>query len=337
MLEAAHLLEPKTVNGTVQEPIEGVSMLYTFKAPKAESPHKTQYFDFGNRAIYSDGWFAGTIHKAPWETQPRAKLQDDKWELYHTRSDFSLSNDLASSNPDKLKQMQALFLSEAVKYRVLPLDDRSFERGNREVVGGPDLMGKRSSLTLGAGMTGMTDNAFINIRNRSYSVTAEVDIPKGGANGVIIAQGGRFGGWRLYLKEGKPTYCYNFLGLNQYRVSALHALGPGKATIRMDFAYDGGSMGKGGTAALLVNGQKVASGRIERTQPIGFSFDETTGVGLDDSTPVSTDYKEGENSFTGKIEKVVIEVQQMTPARLLKRRRLKRRALSEEQYLTRTR
>jgi hypothetical protein len=327
VLEAAKLPQPKSVDGIKQEPIEGVSMLYTFQSAKAESPHKTQYFEiFGNRAIYSDGWFAGTVHKAPWETQPRAKLQDDKWELYDTRSDFSLSNDLAASNPEKLKELQALFLSEAIKYRVLPIDDRSFERGNPEVVGRPDLMGKRTSLTLGDGMTGMTDNTFINIRNRSHSVTADVDIPQGGANGVIIAQGGRFGGWSLYLKDGKPTYCYNFVGLNEYKVSGPDALGPGKATIRMDFAYDGGGMGKGGTATLSVNGTKVASGRIERTQPTGFSFDETTGVGIDESTPVTTDYKEGDNTFTGKILKVVVEVQPMSAAQAADEKKVEKEA-----------
>lgn len=313
VLEATGLPAPKSVNGVVQEPIEGVSMLYTFRNPRAESPHKTQYFEiFGNRGIYSDGWFAGTVHKAPWETKPRARLQDDKWELYDTRNDFSLSNDLSASNPEKLKQMQAIFMEEAIKYRVLPIDDRSFERGNPEAVGRPDLMGKRASLTLGAGMTGMTDSVFINIRNRSHTVTANVDIPKGGANGVIVAQGGRFGGWSLYLKDGKPTYCYNFLGLSEYKVSAPDALPPGKATIRMEFAYDGGGMGKGGTVTILVNGTKMASGRVERTEPTGFSFDETAGVGIDESTPVSTDYKEGDNAFTGKIDKVVIEVQPMS-------------------------
>jgi hypothetical protein len=210
--------------------------------------------------------------------------------------------------------MEALFLKEAIKYRVLPIDDRSFERGNAEAVGRTDLMGKRTSLTLSSGMTGMTDNVFINVRNRSSSITADVDIPRGGANGVILAQGGRFGGWSLYLKDGKPTYCYNFLGLKQYKASAPHALAPGKVTIRLEFAYDGGGVGKGGTATLLVNRQKVASGRIERTQPTGFSFDETAGVGIDDSTPVSTDYKEGDNAFTGKILKVVVEVQPVTAA-----------------------
>jgi len=280
-------------------------MLYTFKEPT----RKTQYFEiFGNRAIYSDGWFAGTVHKAPWEAKPRGAVQDDKWELYDTRRDFSLSSDLAASNTEKLKEMKDLFLAEAVKYRVLPLDDRSFERGNPQVVGRPDLMGKRTSLTLTSGMTGMTDNVFINTRNRSFSVTADVDIPQGGADGVILAQGGRFGGWSLYLRDGAPTYYYNFLGLSQYRVSGPQALSPGKATIRVDFAYDGGGVGKGGTATMLVNGKKVASGRIERTQPTGFSFDEIAGVGVDESTPVSNEYKERDNAFTGKIEKVVVDI-----------------------------
>jgi arylsulfatase len=246
-----------------------------------------------------------------YETQPRAKLQDDKWELYHTRNDFSLSNDAAASNPAKLKEMQTLFMSEAAKYRVLPIDDRSFERGNPEAVGRPDLMGNRTSLALSSGMTGMTDNVFINVRNRSFSITAAVDIPSSGANGVILAQGGRFGGWSLYIKDSKPTYYYNFLGLEQYRVASPEVLPPGKSTIRVDFAYDGGGVGKGGTATVLVNGAKKASGRVERTQPTGFSFDETAGVGVDESTPVSDEYEERANSFTGTIEKVVVDVQPM--------------------------
>jgi hypothetical protein len=309
VLEAAHLPEPTSVNGTVQSPIEGVSMLYTFENPKAESPHKTQYFEImGNRGIYHDGWFAGTIHRAPWEQHPRRKLQDDIWELYDTRTDFSLVNDLAAANPAKLKEMQDLFIEEAIKNRVLPLDDRTLERLNPASAGRPDLMGDRTSLTLSEGMAGMSENVFINVKNRSLSVTADLQIPQGGANGVILAQGGRFGGWSFYLKDGKPTYCYNFLGLQQYKVSAPQALAPGKATIRMNFDYDGGGIGKGGTVTILVNGVKVASGRVERTQGMVFSADETADVGLDGATPVTNDYKEGDNSFTGKIFKVVVGV-----------------------------
>jgi arylsulfatase len=169
-------------------------------------------------------------------------------------------------------------------------------------------MGERTSLTLSEGMVGMSENVFINIKNRSLSITADVEIPEGGANGVIIAQAGRFGGWSLYLKDGKPTYTYNFLGLQQFKVSAPDALSAGKATVRMNFDYDGGGIGKGGIATILVNGEKVASGRIERTQGMLFSADEGAGVGLDDATPVTSDYKERDNSFTGKIFKLVIEV-----------------------------
>ena len=309
VLEAASLPEPKIVNGTVQSPIEGVSMVYSFDKPDAKSTHKTQYFEIlGNRGIYQNGWFAGTIHRAPWEGKPRADLKDDKWELYDTTKDFSLANDLVAANPAKLKQLQGVFMEEAIKNRVLPIDDRLFERINAASAGRPDLMGDRTSLTLSEGMVGMSENVFINIKNRSLSITADVEIPQGGANGVIIAQAGRFGGWSLYLKDGKPTYCYNFLGLQEFKVSAPQALAAGKATIRMNFDYDGGGIGKGGTATILVNGEKVASGRIEHTQAMGFSADETAGVGVDDATPVTTDYKERDNAFTGKILKVTVDV-----------------------------
>ncbi len=309
VLEAARLPEPKSVNGIAQSPIEGVSMLYTFDQSDAKSTHKTQYFEImGNRAIYHDGWFAGTIHRAPWEQLPRRKLQEDIWELYDARNDFSLVNDLAASNPKKLKELQNLFMNEASKYRVLPIDDRVLERLNPASAGRPDLMGERTSLTLSEGMVGLSENAFINIKNRSFSISADLLIPNSGANGVILAQAGRFGGFSLYLKEGKPTFVYNFLGLQEYKVSAPDAVAAGKANVRMNFDYDGSGAGKGGMANILVNGQKVASGRIERTQGMIFSADETAGVGMDDATPVTTDYKERDNSFTGKILKVVIDV-----------------------------
>jgi len=315
VLEAAKLPEPRSVNGTVQKPIEGVSMVYTFDNAQAKSTHKSQYFEiFGNRAIYHDGWFAGTIHRAPWEMQPRRPLLQDIWELYDTRNDFSLVNDLAKTNPKKLKEMQEVFIKEAIKYRVLPIDDRIVDRVNAATAGRPDLMAGRTSLTLSAGMDSMSENVFINIKNRSISITADVEIPEGGANGVILAQGGRFGGWSLYLKDGKPVYCYNFLGLQEFKVAATQAVAPGKATIRMNFDYDGGGLGKGGTASILVNGANVASGRIEHTQPMIFSADETAGVGVDDATPVTSDYKERDNAFTGKILKVVIDVKPMGEA-----------------------
>jgi arylsulfatase len=312
VLDAARLPEPKSVNGTVQSPLEGVSMMYTFDAAKAEGRHKTQYFEiFGNRAIYGDGWFAGTVHRAPWESKPRAELLEDTWELYDTRADFSLANDLATQNPAKLKEMQDLFMKEAVKYRVLPIDDRFLERINAKMVGRPDLMGDRTSLTLHAGMKGMSENVFLNIKNRSLTITADVDIPQGGANGVIIAQGGRFGGWSLYMKGSRPIYVYNFLGIQRYTVAAAQAVPAGKATIRFEFAYDGGGLAKGGLGTIYVNDKKVAEGRIERTQPMIFSADETADVGEDDATPVTEDYKAYDNKFTGKIVKVKLDIGEM--------------------------
>ena len=309
ILEATGLPEPKSVNGTVQTPIEGVSMSYTFDDGKAQSRRKVQYFEmFGNRAIYADGWFAGTIHRAPWDAQPRAALLEDKWELYDTRSDFSLANDLAAQNPAKLKELQALFMTEAVKYKVLPIDDRGIERLNPKLAGRPDLMGDRTSLTLHAGMTGMSENAFINVKNRSVTITADLVIPAGGANGVVVAQGGRFGGWSLYLKAGKPAYTYNFLGLKRITISAKQPIPAGKATVRMEFAYDGGGLAKGGLVSLFVDGKKVGGGRLERTQPMAFSIDDAADVGMDEGTPVIEDYQPRDTKFTGTIQKVVISV-----------------------------
>ncbi len=310
VLEVAGLPFPRSVNGTPQRPFEGVSFAYTFDDPRAKDRHTTQYFEItGNRALYHDGWLARTIHRAPWERVPRATLDKDVWELYDTRADFSLSNDLAAREPDRLKQLQALFLKEAERYNVLPLDDRSFERLNPALAGRPDLMGGRTALTLYEGMTGMMENAFINVKNRSHTITAEVDIPMGGANGVIVCQAGRFGGWSLYLKEGKPVYLYNFVGLERTAVAGKEVLPAGQATVTLDFAYDGGGLGKGGTATLLVNGKKVAEGRVPRTTAGVFSMDEGAAVGVDEDTPVSEDYQAGKPSrFTGKIRKVTVEL-----------------------------
>ena len=312
ILEAAGLPEPKTVDGIPQVPIEGVSMVYTFANAQAPSRHTTQYFEiFGNRAIYQDGWLAGTVHRAAWEFKPRRALEDDVWELYDARTDFSLANDLATKNPAKLKEMQDLFLKEAVKYSVLPLDDRTIERLNPALVGRPDLMAGRTSLTVYQGMTGMSENVFINTKNRSHTITAEVEIPPGGANGVILAQAGRFGGWSLYLKDGKPTYTYNWLGLHRYTMAAEQALPSGKATIRYEFVYDGGGVGKGGTGTLYVSGKNVATGRIDQTQCCAFSADEGADVGADEGTPVTEAYQVP-FKFTGKIDRVTIELQETT-------------------------
>jgi len=312
MLEAAGLPEPKSVNGTPQTPIEGVSMVYTFADSNAPSRHTTQYFEiFGNRAIYQDGWLAGTVHRAAWEFKPRRPLEDDVWELYDARTDFSLANDVAAQNPQKLKEMQDLFMTEAVKYSVLPLDDRTLERLNAALVGRPDLMAGRTSLTVYQGMTGMSENAFINVKNRSHTITADVEVPQGGANGVILAQAGRFGGWSLYLKDGKPIYTYNWLGLKQYTIAGGQALPTGKATIRYEFVYDGGGVGKGGTGTLYVNEKNVATGRVDQTQCCAFSADEGADVGADEGTPVTEDYQVP-FKFTGKINKVAIDLKEMT-------------------------
>lgn len=309
VLEAAGLPEPRSVNGTVQRPIEGVSMLYTFDQPKAKSRRATQYFEIGgNRGIYHDGWFAGTVHRAPWESVPRATLDKDRWELYDVRTDFSQADDLAAQRPEKLKELQALFLKEAVKYNVLPIDDRSVERLDPALAGRPDLMGGRSALTVYEGMTGMGENAFINIKNRSHTISAEVDIPKGGANGVILAQGGRFAGWSLSMKDGKAAYTYNWVGRERTTIRSPQPVPAGRATIRFEFAYDGGERGAGGKGTLFVNGKQVAEGRIEKTVANLFSPDETADVGVDEATPVTEDYKERDNKFTGKIRKVTVEL-----------------------------
>ena len=316
ILEAAGLPEPKRVDGIEQTPIEGVSFLYTFNDARAKDRHLVQYFEIaGNRGIYHDGWLAGTVHKAVWEAAPRASLEKDRWELYNTRTDFSLAYDLAAKHPDKLKEMQDLFMTEAVKYRVLPIDDRIQERMNAAVAGRPDLMGDRTSLTVYEGMRGMSENVFINVKNRSHSITAEVQVPRDGVRGVVLAQGGRFGGWSLYVRDGKPAFTYNWLGLKRYTVASPKSLPSGKATIRYEFVYDGNGFGKGGSATLTVNGEKVAEGRIEGTHAFIFSPDEGADVGLDGETPVVEDYGvPAPHRFTGKIDKVTVDVKEMEKA-----------------------
>jgi arylsulfatase len=298
------------VDGTPQIPMEGKSLVYSFEDAKAKERHTTQYFEIaGNRAIYHDGWYARTIHRAPWEAKPRRALQDDVWELYDVRSDFSLANDLAAKNPKKVAEMKALFMKEAEKYHVLPVDDRVFERMDARAVGRPDLMAGRTSLTLAEGMTGMMEGVFINVKNKSTTITAEIEVPQSGVNGTVIAQGGRFGGWSLYVKDGVPAYDYNFLGLQRSSIAASKPLAPGKATIRFDFAYDGGGPGKGGMGTLFVNNEKVAEGRIEHTQAGMFSADETADVGIDLGTPVVEAIgSEAKSRFTGRIPKVTVQV-----------------------------
>ncbi|MCW5554568.1 MAG: arylsulfatase [Verrucomicrobiae bacterium] len=311
ILEAAGLPEPKIVNGTRQIPMEGKSLVYTFANANAKERHTTQYFEIaGNRAIYHEGWFARTIHKAAWEAKPRRAIDDDSaWELYDTRADFSLANDLATANPKKLKQLQAVFLKEAAKYQVLPIDDRVFERLNGVAVGRPDLMGDRKSITVADGMSGMMESTFINVKNKSKTITADIIVPEKGAHGIILAQAGRFGGWALYAKDGVPAYDYNFLGLKSTTIAGSQPLTAGKHTLRFDFAYDGGGAGKGGLGTLFVDGTKVSEGRIENTQGGMFSADETTDVGIDLGTPVVEAIgAEAKSRFTGRIPKVTVEV-----------------------------
>jgi arylsulfatase len=311
ILELAGLPEPKVVNGVPQTPIEGTSFAYTLNDANAAERHTIQYFEmFGNRALYNNGWFARTIHRAPWEMVNLPNFKDDVWELYNAREDFSLSNDLAAQYPEKLEEMKGLFMFEAEKHHVLPLDDRTIERTNPELAGRPDIMGGRKALKLYPGMEGMMENSFINIKNKSFTITADIEVPKGGANGVILTQGGRFGGWSMYMKDGKPEFTYNFLGLERYVISSNNKLPEGATTVKVDFAYDGNGTGKGGMATIYVDGKEVGKGRVEKTQPNIFSADETADVGLDNQTPVAEGigYGPEETSFNGKIKEVVIEI-----------------------------
>ena len=239
-------------------------------------------------------------------------LESDTWDLYNVREDFSLTNNLADKHPEKLAKLQALFMSEGEKYNVLPIDDRVIARLNPALAGRPDVMEGRKRLTLYEGMDGMLENTFINVKNLSKTITAEVEIPEGGANGVILGQGGRFGGWSFYMKDGKPAYTYNFLGLSQYTVTSEQEIPAGPATVILAFDYDGGGLGKGGTARISVNGNAVAEGRIDKTQPLFFSADEPADVGLDNQTPVVEGIGIGRNEtrFTGKIHKVIVEVKE---------------------------
>jgi arylsulfatase len=303
--ESVNVPAPKIVNGVEQRPMEGVSMVYSFDNATAPDTRKTQYFEMiGNRAIYHDGWFAGTIHKAPWEVAPRRPLKEDIWELYNINDDFSQANNLADKNPDKLEELKKLFMEEAVKYNVLPIDDRSIERFDPIIAGRPDLMNGRTKLELYEGAKGIPENAFINVKNTSLTITAEVDV-KANASGVLLCQGGDFGGWTFYMLDGKPAYTYNWVGLEVYTISSQQKINPGKHTIKFDFAYDGGR-GAGGTGTIYLDGNKIASGKIEKTNSNTFGIDESADVGVDENTPVFLGYH-GKSKFTGKINKVTVE------------------------------
>ena len=309
VLEAAGLPQPTAVNGVAQRPIEGVSMAYSFDGATEAGRHETQYFEmFCNRGIYHEGWTAVTRHSTPWVVGAELPaLDDDVWELYDTSTDWSQARDLAGEMPEKLAELQQLWLEEARKYNVLPLDDRRIERFNAELVGRPELVKGNSQLLFG-GMGRLSENSLLNIKNKSHAVTAEIEVPESGAEGVIIAQGGAFAGWSLYTKDGRPKYCYNLLGLQRFMIEADTPIPPGTHQVRMEFAYDGGGLAKGGTVTLYLDGDKVGEGRVEATVPLIFSADETADVGQDTASPVSDDY-EGESSvFTGTVNWVQIDL-----------------------------
>jgi arylsulfatase len=294
------------VDGIEQDPLEGTSFAYAFGDAQAPERHTVQYFEmFGNRAVYQDGWLARTIHRPAWRQKPLRTLQEDVWELYDGRQDFSLADDLAQKHPDRLKAMQELFMREAARYHVLPIDDRVLERTNAALVGRPTVMEGRTSMTLHEGMTALGVDVFIDLRNTAYSITAEVEVA-GEAQGTIVCQGGRFGGLSLHLKQGRPSFTYNYLGLGSTTIAASEPLAPGRHTLVWDFAYEGGGMGKGGAGTISVDGAKVAEGRLERTQPGIFSVDDLADVGTDLGTPVG-EYA-APNRFTGEIRKVTITV-----------------------------
>ncbi|MBG6085516.1 arylsulfatase [Zhihengliuella flava] len=309
ILEYAGIPEPLSVNGVRQRPMEGTSFKYAMQDGDAAERHVTQYFEMaGNRGVYHEGWTAVTQHLLPWPDPDDfvPALTDDVWELYGP-DDWTQSNDLAAQMPDKLRELQDRFLIEAAKYNVLPIDDRERERFDPAIAGRPDLMGDRTTQTLRPGMTRLNENTVLNVKNRSFSVTATIETPSDGpARGALIAQGGGFGGWALYFADGLLTYAHNFVGLNIYRVRAEQELSPGAHTVRMEFAYDGGGAGKGGTVTLFCDDEAIGSGRVERTIPALFSFDEGLDVGLDSLDPVVDDYGVHRGEFNGSIEQVVL-------------------------------
>jgi arylsulfatase len=306
ILEAAGIPAPLFVNGIQQAPLEGVSMLETLRAAASPESHLVQYFEImGNRGIYHEGWTACTKHRTPWLFDQPPTFDADVWELYGP-DDWTQSHNLAAENPAKLAELQRLWLIEAVKYNVVPLDDRSVERINPDLAGRPQLIRGNSQL-LFEGMR-VSENCVINIKNKSHQVTANVVVPEGGANGVIVTQGGQVGGWSLYVQEGRLKYCYNFFGIQYFFATADEPLPAGKHQVRMEFAYDGGGLAKGGNVTLYYDGKAVGTGRVDITVPMGFSADEACDVGSDSGSPASPDYGPSGNRFTGTIEWVQIDI-----------------------------
>jgi arylsulfatase A-like enzyme len=310
ILEAAGLPQPISVNGVQQRPIEGCSMLYSFNDAKAAEQHETQYFEmFGNRGIYHKGWTAVTKHGTPWILLGRktVPLDDDVWELYDTTKDWSQANDLSKQMPEKLHELQRLWLIEATRYNVLPIDDRVVEKMNPDTAGRPVLIRGKTQLLFG-GMARLSENCVLNIKNKSHAVTAEIEVPESGAEGVIIAQGANIGGWSLYAKAGKLKYCYNLGGVKYFYVEGTSAIPAGDHQVRMEFAYDGGGLGKGGKVTLYTDGKKVGEGLVPMTLAMVFSADDGCDVGEDTGSPVSEDYGSHSNAFSGRVKGVQIAI-----------------------------
>ena len=309
ILEAAGLPAPSIVNSVQQAPLEGVSMLYAFNDAKAAERRETQYFEmFCNRGIYHKGWTAVTRHSTPWDmSKPLPAFDDDMWELYDTSKDWTQAHDLSKTMPEKLRHLQELFMIEATKYSVFPLDDRRVERFNADLAGRPQLI-KGDTQILFGGMGRISENSVVVIKNKSYSVTAEVEVPQTGAQGVIIAQGGCTNGWSLYAKDGKLKYCYNLLGIKLSFVEGTRPIPAGKHQVRMEFKYDGGGLAKGGTVSLYLDGKNDGEGRLEMTIPMLFSGDETCNVGRDEGSPVSPDYGPRGNGFNGTVNWVQLDL-----------------------------
>ncbi len=309
ILEAAQLPEPYMVNSVAQVPMQGVSMMYSFDDARAAERRETQYFEMaGNRGIYHKGWTAVTRHRTPWIlTGKMPPFDDDVWELYDTNKDWTQAHDLSKQMPEKLHELQRLWIIEATRNNVLPMDDRGAERFNSDMAGRPVLV-RGSSQILAKGMGGLNENGLINIKNKSHSITAQVIVPEGKlCEGVILSQGGFTGGWILYVKDAHLKYCYNFAGLEKYVVSGTQSLLAGEHQVRMEFAYDGGGLGKGGNVTLYIDGKTVGSGRIERTLAMIFSADETSDVGIKRGSPVTPDVPTGNNAFNGTVQVIVID------------------------------
>jgi arylsulfatase len=309
ILDVCELQQPSIVNGVAQKPIEGVSMAYTFDDASAPSSRTTQYFEMlGNRAIYHDGWVACTKPPvAPWD--PSGSEVDPitgyEWELYHVAEDFTQANNLAKSQPDRLAELQLLFYAEAAKYNVLPIDNSKTARLDPSIR--PSLTRGRTTFSYSDGTIRVPESAGPDVKNKSFRITADVEIKKADDEGVLVTAGGLFGGYALLVNKGRPAFHYNFVDVAHYDIASPQELAPGKHKIVFDFKYDGGGMGKGGTGTLSVDGQQVADGRIERTIPIRVTLDESLDVGQDTGTPVSLDYDVPFN-FTGTLEDVTIEL-----------------------------